>query len=90
MFIRGQDKKGQKFLEFSTAVNISAGGVLLITRRYLPSAKKISIEIPPPAAPKQLVSIRPVKNLKAKVITVRHSEGFNLCGLEFFRPLAIN
>lgn len=90
IFIRGEDEQGKGFLEFTTAVNISAGGALLVTRRYLPSASKISLEIPPPVFPKQLDSQRPVRNLKARVVTVRHSEHYHLCGLAFSRPLAIH
>ncbi len=90
MFIRGVDEQGKGFLEFSTAINISAGGALLVTRRYLPSASKISVEIPPPALPKQIsAQTSKTRNLKARVISVTVSDRYHLCGLAFSRPLTL-
>jgi len=34
-FIRGTKSNGEAFLEFATALNLSAGGLLLASRRYL-------------------------------------------------------
>ncbi len=34
-FVRGTSASGEEFLEFATALNLSAGGLLLATRRYL-------------------------------------------------------
>jgi hypothetical protein len=86
MFIRGVDEQGKKFLEFATALNICAGGALLATRRFLPEASKVSLQIPPPPFPKQVLSDLMVQNLKAKVVQVRNSEHYHLCGLSFSRP----
>jgi hypothetical protein len=85
MFLRGVDERGKEFLEFSTALNISAGGALLATRRYLPRSSKISVQIPPPPFPRQQFKARSVK---ARVVQVRNSERYHLCGLVFSRPLA--
>jgi hypothetical protein len=91
MFIRGVDEQGKDFLEFSTAINISAGGALLVTRRYLPSLSKISVEIPPPALPKHMSSqSAKARNIKAKVISVTLSDRYHLCGLSFSRPLSVH
>jgi PilZ domain len=87
MFIRGVDERGRKFLEFGTAVNISAGGALLASRRFLPNDTKISLEIPPPPFPREKPKAR---NLRAKVVHVRNSERYHLCSLAFSKPLAIN
>src|SRR5215472_8912544 len=45
-FLRGRKEGGEKFLEFSTALNLCAGGVLLATRRFFEPGSKISLEIP--------------------------------------------
>jgi PilZ domain len=91
MFIRGVDEQGKDFLEFSTAINISAGGALLVTRRYLPSSSKISVEIPPPALPRHMsAQSAKARNIKAKVISVTLSDRYHLCGLAFSRPLTIH
>jgi c-di-GMP-binding flagellar brake protein YcgR len=87
MFIRGVDERGKEFLEFSTALNISAGGALLVSRRFLPSDSKIFLEIPPAPFPKAKSKAH---NIRARVVQVRNSEQYHLCSLEFSRPLAIN
>lgn len=89
LFIRGMDEGGKEFHEFSTALNISAGGALLATRRYLPNHSQISLEIPPPPLPNHVFSGAVIRNLKAKVVQIRHSDRFHLCGLAFSRPLPI-
>jgi hypothetical protein len=88
VFIRGVDERGQEFLEFTTSLNISAGGALLATRRFLPYASKVSLEIPPPPFPKPKFAGLLVRNLKAKVVQVRNSERCHLLGLAFYRPMA--
>ena len=46
LFVRGTDPNGEAFLEFSTALNISAGGLLLAMRRDLDCGASISLETP--------------------------------------------
>jgi len=87
IFVRGVDEQGKGFLEFSTALNISQGGVLLVTRRFLSNASKISLEIPQPPVPKHMASKIRMRNLKARVIQVTNSDRYYLCGLKFTRPL---
>ena len=87
MFIRGVDDRGKEFLEFSTALNISAGGALLASRRFLHSDSKILLEIPPAPFPKTKAKAH---NIKARVVQVRNSERYHLCSLEFSKPLAFN
>lgn len=87
MFIRGVDERGKEFLEFSTALNISAGGALLASRRFLHNDSKILLEIPPAPFPKTKAKAH---NIKARVVQVRNSERYHLCSLEFSKPLAFN
>ena len=90
MFIRGVDGRGKGFLEFSTALNISAGGALLVTRRHLLGSSQISLQIPTPPFPKEVSSqFLPLK-LKARVVQVRNSGGYYWYGLAFSRPLVVN
>ncbi len=86
MFIRGVDERGKEFLEFSTALNIGAGGALLASRRFLRNDSKIRLEIPPAPFPRAKTKAR---TIKAKVVEVRNSDRFHLCSLEFSRPIAI-
>jgi c-di-GMP-binding flagellar brake protein YcgR len=87
MFIRGVDERGKDFLEFSTALNISAGGALLVSRRYIPNDSKIFLEIPPAPYPQERTKGR---SIRARVVQVRNSDRYHLCNLEFSRPLTVN
>ena len=90
MFIGGVDEQGKGFLEFCTALNISAGGALLVTRRYLPRSSKISLQVPPPPFPKQVFSQFSLPEFEATVVQVNNSDRYFLCGLEFSRPIAVH
>ena len=46
VFVRSRDEKGKELLEFATALNVSAGGMLVAVRRDLPRAAQIELEIP--------------------------------------------
>ena len=87
MFVRSRDDKGKEFLEFATALNISAGGALVALRRSLPKAAQVLLEIPsaPLAATTGLP--RASRTLRARATRVIHAEGYHLLGLKFFRPL---
>ena len=87
VFMRGVDERGKEFLEFATALNISAGGALLASRRYLAPSAKISLEIP--CAPLPPVAVLPdsVRTLQARLVRVTPSDRFHLLGLKFSKPL---
>jgi c-di-GMP-binding flagellar brake protein YcgR len=90
MFIRGVDERGKGFLEFSTALNISAGGALLVSRRHLPSSSNVSLQIPTPPFPKQVSSQFLLRRLKARVVRIGIADGYHLSGLAFSRPLVVH
>jgi len=87
VFVRSRDQSGKDFLEFATAVNISAGGALVAVHRSLRPSTQVSLEIP--SAP--LAASAPVpkssRNLKAKIVRVTHAEGYHLLGMKFTQPL---
>ncbi len=87
VFVRSRDEKGKEFLEFATALNISASGALLAVRRSLPAAARILLEIPsaPLAATAKLPKAS--RTLRARCVRVTHAEGYHLIGLKFSRPL---
>jgi PilZ domain-containing protein len=87
VFVRTRDGSGEDCLEFATAVNISAGGALVVVRRSVPKSTSVSLEIP--SAP-----IGPTDGLKsssrimqAKAVWVGHLDDYHLLGLKFARPL---
>ena len=87
VFVRSRDQAGKDFLEFATALNISAGGALVAVHRSLRPATPVSLEIP--SAP--LAASAPIpkssKNLRAKIVRVTHAEGYHLLGLKFNHPI---
>jgi hypothetical protein len=87
VFIRSHDQSGKDFLEFATALNISAGGALVVVHRPLRPPAQVSLEIP--SAP--LAASAPVpktsRNLRAKIVRVTHAEGYHLIGMKFAQPL---
>jgi len=87
VFVRSYDNKGNEFLEFATALNVSAGGMLIAVRRILPSSNRIRLEIP--SAPVATVALLPrvARNLRARALRNTPLEGFYLLGLKFSRPL---
>jgi hypothetical protein len=85
-FVRGKSSNGEEFLEFATALNLSAGGVLLATRRYLDPGTEITLEIPVALANKAQLP-RSISLLRATVLRCTADRQYFLLGLKFQEPL---
>ena len=87
VFVRSRDEKGKEFLEFATALNVSAGGALVAVRRSLPPTAQVLLEIP--SAPLAATAALPkaARTLRARTLRIAHAEGYHLLGLKFSRPL---
>ncbi|MGA8431757.1 MAG: PilZ domain-containing protein [Candidatus Sulfotelmatobacter sp.] len=87
VFVRSRDDKGKEVLEFATALNVSAGGMLLAVRRTLPSSAQILLEIP--SAPLAALALLPraSRYLRARPLRSVDAKGYHLLGLKFSRPL---
>jgi hypothetical protein len=89
VFVRGlvEQDQNKEFLEFATALNVSAGGMLVALRRAIPSLADISLEIP--SAPLAALADLPTaaRNLQGKVLRIEHGHTYSLIGLKFSRPL---
>lgn len=87
VFVHSLDSQGREFLEFATALNVGAGGMLLAMRRALPAIAQIRLEIP--SAPVAALALLPQasRTLRAKVLRTTPASGFYLLGLKFSRPL---
>ena len=87
VFVRSRDGRGKEFLEFATALNVSAGGMLVAIRRILPTTAQIGLEIP--SAPVATLASLPKSSraLLAKALRTTPAEGYYLLGLKFSRPL---
>jgi len=88
VFVRSRDENGKESLEFATAVNISAGGALVVVRRSLPKSSPVSLEIPSaPIGPAHGVRSSS-RAIRAKTVWVSHLNDYHLLGLKFGRPLS--
>jgi hypothetical protein len=87
IFVRSRDENGKDLLEFATAVNISAGGVMVAVRRSLPLPAQVLLEIPSPPSPALALQPTSARMLRARTVRVTHAEGYHLVGLKFLRPL---
>ncbi len=87
VFVRTRLEEDKEYLEFATALNVSAGGMLVAVRRSIPATAEVSLEIP--SAPLAALSALPTasRSLRAKVLRTEHAETYNLVGVKFFRPL---
>lgn len=85
-FVRGRKVTGEEFLEFATALNLSAGGVLLATRRYLDPGTEISLEVPVALVNKAQLP-RSVSLIQATVLRCTADRQYFLLGLQFQSPL---
>jgi len=87
VFVRALDDSGKEFLEFATALNISAGGAQIALRRSLPVASHVVLEIP--SAPIATGNVFPKveRILRAKTVRVTHADGYHLLGVKFAKPL---
>jgi len=86
VFVGGTDKSGKQFLDFTVALNVSAGGALVISRHALARSAKLSLEIPTSPKPK-LPLPEPSHIQKARVIRMEDKEAYNLYALRFNHPL---
>ena len=87
VFVRSHAEANKEFLEFATALNVSAGGMLIAVRRSIPSSAQVLLEIP--SAPLAALAALPrvARNLRARVLRMQHGEGYNLVAMKFSRPL---
>ena len=85
-FVRGRKGGGEEFLEFATALNLSAGGILLATRRYLEPGTQLSLEVPVALVNKAQLP-RSVSLLHATVLRCTPDRQYFLLGLRFEEPL---
>lgn len=87
VFVRSRDGKGKEFLEFATAINVSAGGMLVAIRRATPPIAQIKLEIP--SAPVAALADLPkaAHALSARALRTTPAHGYYLLGLKFARPL---
>jgi hypothetical protein len=86
VFIKGRAEE-KEFLEFATALNVSAGGMLVAVSHALVLNDEVFIEIPTGPFVVLASFPRAVRTLRATVQRRSHVDVYNLVGLKFARPL---
>lgn len=85
-FMRGNRAAGEEFLDFATALNLSAGGVLLASRRYLEPGIEVKLEIPVALVNKAQLP-HSISLLHAAVLRCAANRQYFLLGMQFDTPL---
>ena len=85
-FVRGRNGSGRESLDFATALNVSAGGLLLAMRCYIEPDTSISLEVPVALAHKAQLP-RSASPLAATVLRCTPDKNYFLLGLRFEEPL---
>ncbi|HYG97979.1 MAG TPA: PilZ domain-containing protein [Terriglobales bacterium] len=86
VFVRGIDAQGKAFIEFTSALNISAGGMLVAARRFLPSLTGLSLEIPTVPLSANLMA-GTTRLFKVKVVREVIANHCQYVAFKFTRPL---
>jgi hypothetical protein len=87
VFVRGTDEQGRQFLDFTSTLNVSAGGTLLAIRRSVRPCTELSVEVPAAPVPASL-GLRPaVSRLKGDVLRVQPCGRGFVVALSFASPL---
>ena len=87
VFVRSRDGEGKDLLEFATALNVSAGGIVVAVRRSLPLSSPVTLEIPSAPLIAQTDLPKSSRQVRARSIWVTHADGYQLVGLKFSHPL---
>lgn len=85
MFISGV-QEGQNFLEFGTAVNLSAGGALIATRKYISPKTQVLLEIPTSPLPHGAIP-QAARKMSGRLLRVEAAADHNLLAIAFDEPL---
>ncbi len=90
MFVRWTDDRKRKVLEFATALNVGAGGVLLAMHRGAPVGTHLSIQIPLAVIATEVPLSGSVTHLKAEVVRVQSQDKAHFVAACFTAPLGSN
>jgi hypothetical protein len=73
LFIRRTGPNGHELIEFATALNVSAGGVLLASRHDVACCETVLLEVPRPIKEPQFSGVqRSIKAIIVRSIRTRH------------------
>ena len=87
VFVRSQQGESADLLEFATAVDVSAGGMLVACRRSRAVSSHLLLEIP--SAPMAAFAGLPGSSrcFKGRVMRHQTADGYHLLAVKFLHPL---
>lgn len=87
VFVHGSDENGKDVLEFSSILNISAGGVLFASRKRVRQRCRILLEIPAAlhGGLEELGHVQ--RKFQARILRITRSGRWYLCAAKFARPM---
>jgi PilZ domain len=85
LFIRRTRPDGRTFIEFATALNVSAGGVLLASRHDVTCGEVVLLEVPRPIREAPLSGVQ--TSFTAITLRSRPTRHYFLLGMQFEPPL---
>jgi PilZ domain len=88
VFVRTEDDDGRESVEFATALNVSAGGMLLAIRRTVPAITQVRLEIPSSPEASLAPFASTTRMLVARSLRSTPADGCYLMGVKFLRPLS--
>ena len=77
VFVRGLDEQGKDMLQFSSILNIGAGGALLASRKPFPEGSRIFLEIPGLDGLEEVGRVQ--RKFQARVLRINRSDNWYLC-----------
>ncbi len=83
VFVHATDQDGRSTLEFGTALNVSAGGLLVAMKR-VPATRNVLIEMPVPPG---FDSPHSFRTLESTIVRTQIGETHTYVGIEFKTPL---
>jgi hypothetical protein len=83
VFVHSRDTEGRAILEFGTAVNVSAGGVLVALKK-VPLDKHVLLEMPIPPG---FSSDKSVTTIESTIVRTVPGSHHTYVGMQFKRPL---
>lgn len=84
VFVHSGDENSHQFLELASALNVSAGGMLIALRRSLAPTARVQLEIP--ISPAARLHANPSR-MEARAKRVKQSGEYYLVAFEFLVPL---
>jgi c-di-GMP-binding flagellar brake protein YcgR len=88
LFLTGKNLHGRQFTELATALNVSAGGALIVLQNRLAVPGNVRLEVPHPPLPDHSdFEFITSGKIDAKIVRAEQRERYQLVALQFAQPV---